>query len=254
MFHDEKRNTNAESGMSEREAVEITTDELTPLPDSLEPSEKVKSERRAGWLIRDVFEWGETLVTAMVFILLVFTFALRITSVDGPSMQPTLHNKDQLLVTNFFYTPKVNDIVIVFAPHLKNDDGSDGKNIIKRVVGVENDVIRIDAFTTEEGRSGGIVYRNGEPLEIVWDGEHLVEDGHLINDYTTSLRHTDIEVTVGPGQIFVLGDNRSNSSDSRSENVGLIDVNHVAGRAFLRLLGDADEYGGSLLNAFGLLV
>jgi signal peptidase I len=241
---------------------ELTTDVLTPLSDTKEvritppeeaappaPDENVKKERKVGWLVRDLFEWGETLVSAVVIIVVIFTFFVRVTSVDGLSMQPTLQDKDQMLVTNFFYTPKVNDIVVVYAPKLPNDYGRFGKDIIKRVIGVEGDHIRIEAA----GFGEGIVYRNGDPLEIIQTPEGFLENGHyLISAPTVSQKQTLIDITIPPGHVFVLGDNRINSTDSRCESVGLVDVNHVAGRAFMRVAGSADVWG-TFYNAFGFV-
>ena len=216
--------------------------------ESDKPSEKVKAERRAGWLVRDIFEWGETLVSAVITIVIIFTFFVRVTSVDGHSMNPTLIDKDQMLVSNFFYTPKHNDIVVIYAPALEG-----GKDIIKRVVGVAGDTIRIEPIVyggVYGEQTVGLVYRNGEPLEVIDVDGVLVEDGHKISSRTVSNRQMAIEVTIQPGYVFVLGDNRTNSTDSRSELVGLVDVNYIAGRAFFRAAGDSQHWG-TFYNAFG---
>jgi len=222
-----------------------------------------KATRKAGWLIRDLFEWGETLVSAVIVIVFVFTFAVRVTSVDGGSMMPTLFDGDQMLVTNICttYKPKHNDIVVLYAPNLY-DNGKPGKDIIKRVIGVEGDKIRIDPY---EGR----VYRNGEVLPLEELDGHFVEDGHLINNLTIDLGGLidrdglPEEVTVPDGHIFVLGDNRGSSVDSRTtkyraESMGyngyvdMVNVNHVAGKAFFRVAGDSKVWG-SFSESFGFV-
>jgi len=236
------------------DTIELTTDELTPLPEpTLEPTLEVKKERRVGWFVRDLFEWGETLVSAVIIIVVIFTFFVRVTSVDGLSMQPTLQNKDQMLVTNFFYTPKHGDIVVVYAPGLNNDYGGYGKDIIKRVIGVEGDVIRIEAAVVG-GADTGVVYRNGEPLELRPNesAEGFFENEYTISARTFSQRQTPIEITVPKGHVFVLGDNRINSTDSRCDSVGLVDVNYIAGRAFMRVAGSSETWG-TFYNAFGLV-
>jgi signal peptidase I len=215
-------------------------------------SDKAK-KRKAGWLVRDVFEWGETLVSAVIIIVVVFTFVMRVTSVDGGSMMPTLHNKDQMLVTNLFYTPKLGDIVVIYAPNLYCEDKrAMGKDIIKRIIGLEGDTIRIGTHIDGDGR----VYRNGEPLSL--PGE-LEEDGYFINSPTYVHGVEPLEITIPEGKVFVLGDNRGSSVDSRyidmvnrQGTVGLVDVNHVAGKAFFRVIGDSDEYGG-FWGAFGFV-
>lgn len=229
--------------------------------------------RKAGWFIRDVFEWGETLVSAVIIIVVVFAFVARVTSVDGSSMYPTLKDQDRLLVTSYFYKPERNDIVVIFAPRLKccslsiggycsdncrKRDGM-GKDIIKRVIGVEGDKIRIDG-NNADGEYTGRVYRNGEILDVKVDGEQFFEDGHLVNGNVSGFpngptfthNNQTLEVIVPPGYVFVLGDNRGNSVDSRfsEENshdgliVGLVDVNNVAGKAFFRMGGDRVSWGG----------
>jgi len=202
-----------------------------------------KTARKAGWLIRDVFDWGRNAVSALIIVVTVFTFAVRTSSVDGPSMLPTLKDEDQLIVTNFFYTPAHNDIVIIYAPNLYDSGkGEMGKSIIKRIIGVEGDTIRIDSCT-------GTVYRNDIELEITEEDKQLFEEGYRINSRTHAVDITE-EVTVPPGYVFVMGDNRNYSMDSRYTNdgnhpigyIGMINVNHIAGRAFFRVL-PFDSFG-----------
>jgi signal peptidase I len=197
-----------------------------------EPDGKIKLERKAGWLVCDLFDWGETLVSAVILIVVIFTFVVRVTSVDGLSMEPTLQNNDQMLVTNLFtfYTPAHNDIVVIHAPRLAdNEKGQMGKDIIKRVIGIEGDRIKIENET-------GYVYRNGVPLEIIESEGRIWEDGHLVNSltYNSNSGLMDLEVIVPRGYAFVLGDNRGSSSDSRNSEIGLVDVSYIAGRAFFR--------------------
>ncbi|MCL1904107.1 MAG: signal peptidase I [Oscillospiraceae bacterium] len=218
------------------------------------------NQRKGGWFIRDVFDWGETVVSALIIIVVVFTFIMRVTSVDGGSMMPTLQNKDQILVTNFFYTPKHNDIVVIYAPNLYNDEKAEkglespyGKDIIKRVIGVAGDTVRIETHADGDG----MVYLNGEPIT---DLDKLFEETHYINSPTYVNGNQPLEITVPDGYVFVLGDNRGNSVDSRYIDmttrqgaVGLVDINHIAGKAFFRVAGDKEVWG-SFWNAFGRVI
>jgi len=191
-------------------------------------------------LIVDVYEWAESIITAVIAIVLIFTFVARVTSVDGSSMYPTLRDKDRMLAANLFYTPRRNDIVVIHAKGLYDDaKGVMGKPIIKRVIGLPGDVIELD---TDEG----VVIVNGSPLAIdESDGLNIYEDGHLINSRTYSRHDVRGPVTVPDGCIFVMGDNRESSLDSRFMNegrdyVGMVDINYVVGRAFFRIAPFAD--------------
>lgn len=170
----------------------------------------------------EVFDWLESVLTAVVAIVLIFTFAIRINTVDGESMLPTLTEGQKLVVTDLFYTPAYNDIVIVQAANL---DG--GKPIVKRIVGLPGDTMKIDF-------ESGTVYRNGSPLPIEVKDGLIYEDGHTINTLTTLNQDmiSLVDYVVPDGCYFVLGDNRNNSKDSRLLSViGFIDKNYIAGRA-----------------------
>lgn len=213
--------------------IEVKSTRHIELQKEQEKKEEVKKDVHSA--VKEVFDWVETLIMAMIFIIILFTFFIRVNTVDGDSMNPTLKDGQKLLVTDLFYTPDYNDIVIVQAAKL---DG--GKPIIKRVIGLPGDRISID-FTN------GIVYRNGEALPIETEGGVLYEDGHKINDYTT--RNIEMisgeEYTVPENSYFVLGDNRNASSDSRLMSaIGFIDKNYIAGRAVFSLFP---------FNSFGLV-
>jgi len=193
-----------------------------------------KSRKKRAWLITDVYEWAESIITAVIAIVFIFTFIVRVTSVDGESMLPTLHNNDRMLVTNLFYTPSRNDIVVLYAAGLYNsENGEFGKTIIKRVIGLPGDVIELDA------ENGGVSV-NGARLEVTDEGGLLREDGHLINDLTYDRYDIHSAVTVPDGCLFVMGDNRGNSMDSRWHSVGMVNLNYVVGRAFFKVTPFSD--------------
>lgn len=165
----------------------------------------------------EVLDWIESFVFALFVIILIFIFFLRIVTVDGSSMKSTLEDKDRLVMTHMNYKPKRNDIVVVNSEAL-------GKTLIKRVVGLPGDVVRIDYDRNE-------VSVNGEKLS----NEHI--DATMINrdifDRTYKVSENAYQYNVPEGKIFVMGDNRNNSTDSRT--IGFIDEKDVLGHAVFRL-------------------
>lgn len=162
----------------------------------------------------DTIEWFEAVAVAVMVVLLVFTFVLRQVVVEGDSMLPTLSNGDRLIITHLFYTPNQGDIVVV------NCEGEHklNKTIIKRVIATEGQEVNID-------------FDNGV---VTVDGAELKED--YINALTTRNDGAfSYPVTVPEGCIFVMGDNRNHSTDSRNPEVGFLSVDDVLGKAFFRI-------------------
>lgn len=183
---------------------------------------EAENKESAHTAANEVFDWLESILTAVITIVLIFTFVIRINTVDGDSMNPTLTAGQKLVVSDLFYTPDYNDIVIVQAAKL---DG--GKPIVKRIIGLPGDTIRIDF-------ESGTVYRNGAALPLETRSGIIYEDGHAINTVTTLRQDmlSNVDYTVPEGSYFVMGDNRNNSKDSRLLSViGFIDKNYIAGRA-----------------------
>ena len=158
-----------------------------------------------------------SVTAAIMAIFLIFAFLFRPVSVSGRSMVPTLNDKDWLLVSNTDYLPQRGDIIVV-AKANKYDDP-----IIKRIIGVEGDTIDIDF-------NSGVVYRNGAALEEKYT-----------NTPTNLSYDVKFPVTVPEGSVFVMGDNRNNSLDSRSTKIGFVDRKNILGKVVVRLF-PAGEY------------
>lgn len=163
----------------------------------------------------DILEWLEAIAIAVMIVLLVFTFVLRQVIVEGSSMVPTLQSGDKLIISHLFYTPKQGDIVVV------NCEGSNklNKTLIKRVIATEGQEVNIDFETGT----------------VTVDGKVLKED--YINALTTKNdMGFSYPVTVPKGSLFVMGDNRNHSTDSRNSEVGFLNVDDVLGKAIFRIL------------------
>lgn len=160
---------------------------------------------------RDLFEWYDALVFALAVVVALFLFCARIITVSGTSMVPTLQGGDHVLVQSMFYQPQRGDIVVV--------DGYSayGDPLIKRVIGVGGDTVDIDFAT-------GAVTVNGETLEEPY-----------ISAPTTLSFDLAFPLTVPEGHVFLMGDNRPNSKDSRSSEIGCPDERELVGKVLLRV-------------------
>ena len=164
-------------------------------------------------------------VVWLVAILLAFLLLFRVVVVSGGSMNDTLiHGDYLLLLNNVLYTePKQGDIIVAAKTSFKN-----GEPIIKRVIATEGQWVDIDF---EEG----IVYVNGTALEEPY-----------IKTPTNAFEGVGFPLMVDEGCIFVMGDNRNESKDSRSLEIGLIDKREILGKAIFLFLPGFDEYSGKM--------
>ena len=155
------------------------------------------------------YEWLEALISSLIVVVLLFTLLFRIVNVSGPSMLPTLQSNDRVLLTSYFYQPKQGDVVVITHTAKLQEP------IIKRVIALENQTVDIDFET-------GTVYVDGQALD---------ESAYIENGITTQPSDYTYPLTVPSGHLFVLGDNRAVSNDSRSSAVGMIDERYVLGKA-----------------------
>ncbi len=168
----------------------------------------------------EIFDWVQSLVSALLICVLVFTFLVRVVNVSGSSMLDTLHNNDKILVSGLFYKPERGDVVV-----LRKESFSD-EPIVKRIIATEGQTVQINF---EEG----VVYVDGEALE-----EPYV--------YTPTNRRIDFEddTVVPEGCLFVMGDNRNGSTDSRDIRIGCVDQRLVMGKALFLLIPGSDKTRG----------
>lgn len=160
-----------------------------------------KSEGTAG-----IYEWVHSLVFAVAIVVIILTFFVRLVDVSGPSMLDTLKGGDKVVITNFLYTPQDGDIVVISHGAVYSEP------IIKRVIATEGESLDIDFETGE-------VKVNGEVID-----EPYIKSKTLAGD-------NEIPSVVPDGKVFVMGDNRGVSMDSRSRKIGLIDKKDIIGKA-----------------------
>ena len=158
-----------------------------------------------------LYDWADALVYALIAIVLLFTLLIRMTGVIGDSMKPTLHQNDKLIISNLFYTPKQGDVVVVTKKSFRTEP------IVKRVIATAGQTIDIHFDT-------GAVYVDGVLLEESYIAEATVRSGDMT-----------FPLYVPEGYLFVMGDNRNHSTDSRFSEVGLIDERMVLGKVLFRV-------------------
>ncbi len=164
--------------------------------------------------MKNVLEWIKDILIAVVIAALILVF-LKPIIVQQQSMEPNFHAGDYLLTSRqayrFFGDPERGD-VIVFRSELLDDEGNE-KCLIKRVIGLPGDVVEIKS---------GYVYVNGEEID-----EPYVKEQGISGEMDA--------VTVPENELFVMGDNRGVSEDSRSARVGTISEDTIVGKVFVRL-------------------
>lgn len=171
-------------------------------------AEKIQKETKPSTTIgKEIKEWVKSAAVAIVILLIlnIFFFSAR---VDGESMAPTLSHRDRLIVNRLAYlneTPQYGDIVVFYCE-------PKGYTLIKRVIGLPGDKIEI---------TDGEVYRNGSKLDE--------------SAYIDCLTNGNISTVVDEGKVFVLGDNRPDSADSRYAQIGQIPFENIKGKVLVRL-------------------
>ena len=192
-------------------------------PDARQPAQAAgqgqqggQNKKRPGAFGADLNGWLQALAFALVFLLIVFTFFGRIIGVDGHSMDPTLNHKDMLLLQGIAYEPKQGDIVV-----LHKDFGDITTPIVKRVIALGGQTVEIDYDTST-------VYVDGQALEE----PYILEPMQVPSSPYAQGTYWE----VPEGCVFVMGDNRNGSSDSRDERLGPVDERYIIGRAVATLL------------------
>ena len=152
----------------------------------------------------EVYDWIQCIIFALVFCVLLFVFAVRMVNVVGHSMVPTLEQNDKVVISNLFYHPKQGDIVVLRKQTLMEEP------IVKRIIATEGQTVDIDF-------DDGVVYVDGKALDEPY------------------VKNFEGKITVPEGCVFVMGDNRNASTDSRDARLGCVDARYIMGRVYFTL-------------------
>lgn len=185
-------------------------------------------------LTKEIFDWIESIAVSIVIVVLLFTFIFRMVWVQGHSMENTLQDNDRVIISSLGYEPKQYDIVVVNAENekmLAERPDLKGKPFIKRIIATEGQTID---FNREKGQ----VIVDGKVLDEWYIKEAMTEFGDKPDMFP---------LTVKKDQVFVMGDNRNDSYDSRYELIGTIDKHKIIGKVIIRVfpfnkIGNVDKY------------
>mgnify|MGYP002509799543 CR=1 FL=1 len=186
-----------------------------------------KKEEAGGFL----FDALEMFVWALAILILIFTFAFRLCRVEGASMENTLYNGENLLLYSFAYKPEQDDIIVF---HLTDAEPNLEKMLVKRVIATGGQTVEID-FQSKTITVDGVIYKDEHAtLKNTLDtivGRYLSNRPNWGYDSKTDT----MTVTVPEGHLFVLGDNRNFSRDSRDSDIMFVDERSVLGKVILRI-------------------
>ena len=158
---------------------------------------------------KNTYEWIQCLIVALIVCVFIFLFIIRVIDVIGTSMNPTLFDGDKMLVSKLFYTPKNGDVVV-----FKKDEYDPDKALVKRIIATEGQEVNIDFDT----------------------GSIMIDGIEIDEPYIAELTKNKLDF-IGPkevpeGCVFVLGDNRNMSTDSRKSEIGMVDERLILGKVY----------------------
>lgn len=177
-------------------------------------------------ILADLVDYIEIIVFAIGFVILMFSFFFRISIVSGSSMEDTLHENESLIVSDFLYTPKRNDIIVFHQTGARLNEP-----VVKRVIAVGGETVEINHLTWEVK----VTDKDGNTVTL--DEDYIKLVGYPL-PYSTPIETFKVE----EGTVFVMGDNRNVSNDSRGAEIGLVDTRRILGKVILRV-SPLDKFG-----------
>lgn len=194
-----------------------------------EDNAKIKNDehnKKKPTFLGEFFDYFELFIFSACAVLILFSFVTRLCRVDGPSMLNTLHDSEMLLVSDVFYTPERGDIIVFH--QTGNDPGDLNEPIVKRVIATEGEWLHI-AKNSNNLLTVTVYDENKENPFVLNESYANYENGSGIYSYPTE------PFQIPEGCLFVMGDNRGNSMDSRSSAIGFVDERRVLGKVLFRL-------------------
>lgn len=189
--------------------------------------ETEKRKERENEAKMELYDWLQCIVSAILCGILLFVFVGRVIGVDGRSMLQTLQNDDKIIMSNLFYQPEFRDIVVI------KTEAFGETPLVKRVIATEGQTVDIDF-------ENGVVFVDG-----------ILLDEPYTNTPTTDRENFEGPITVPDGCVFVMGDNRRESTDSRSIHVGMVDTRNILGKVLFVLIPGKNEDGTRSWNRIG---
>lgn len=179
-------------------------------------------------VVDKILDWLEVVVASIFAVIFVFTFLFRIVIVDGNSMNCTLYNNDIILLSHIMYEPNIGDIVVLNSDYLN-------ETIVKRIIATQGQTVEID-YENNTVSVDGITLSEYDYIKekIMFDNEKF--DRNFYDETTKTYKYT-----VPENCIFVMGDNRNHSTDSRT--FGCVNVETVLGKVFFRLSSPYGNFG-----------
>ena len=217
---------NSDKYTDSTENTSIVNKETLQSGESVATSTMPPNEPKSKKLLADIVDYIEVIVFAIGFVILLFSFVFRISVVSGSSMEDTLLENESLIISDFMYTPKRNDIIVFHQTGERLNEP-----VIKRVIAVEGETVEINHLTWEVK----VTDKDGNTVTLDEDYIKLVGIPQPYTEVVETIKVTE-------GTVFVMGDNRNVSNDSRGKEIGLVDTRRILGKVILRI-SPLDKFG-----------